>query len=809
MPLDLFPNEIAEGDARAARESAPALPSGFTDNFLASWHAGRMFSLSNAAINVRKSVIEDLYDEAQRKTGQDLTRNIQFNPETGEAIDPLTTLNTELMRLHQPTYDDAEVERRAVEKSRGAVDELATLQGRERTFGGKFGGMLGSLAAGATDPMNLLAAPAVAPEAMGVLGAVLAGAAGGALVQMGTESVSPEFRERVQPGYAEDAPERMGEAILGGAVLAGGTHALASAWRGIKGRTVPRIVRDAGNVVEGEDQINASNPFTGVAGEVAHREALTTATDQIARGDPVNITLPPEVAAQSRALFDRLDQETGFTLPAQFDERQFQLLAEEAQLKDRYGLLDSELQGIPPGDREAQNQLDRLRGIEMDLREATTAAERRAAGEKRDELLAATTPEQLRAAAAPLEIRRKLEGERTAIEARLDDIARERGQIRLESQAPIGQRQVVPRGPPPPEYPLSTAIGLRRGLFTERMGAPTAVQPPVAAPTMAPAAVRVPTRSEAAQRLADQIDQTLMKEGVKPIGEELRGAARPVGFTTAKGSTYELHDDGTTTRTKAARADVGHEGDEGLKERSAKTIYVDQAVASNLSGAGLSDVGGKGFRLALKDGKATLLSWNQAADRWGAAPGARDIPFTTEPEVGKSPVEAWKPATDVPGFEAYRGQHAGNAITQLHMPEPARGAAPVSDIRPDPSEISQSLAEATRPANLEKTLFSPEMTQAQIADLERLTVSDRPVMYPDKDGDNIIERSLDAELHKVKLDMEAADQLEACSKPVEETGDAAAGSTSAPAPGLSSREQAHLPGHGNDGGRGPGLKWGE
>src|SRR5262249_13383592 len=53
--------------------------------------------------------------------------------------------------------------------------------------------------------------------------------------------------------------------------------------------------------------------------------------------------------------------------------------------------------------------------------------------------------------------------------------------------------------------------------------------------------------------------------------------SRPAGFTTARGSSYEFHDDGTTTRTKAPRPE--HPGDFGVKERSVRTVYVDPADA--------------------------------------------------------------------------------------------------------------------------------------------------------------------------------------------------------------------------------------
>lgn len=162
-------------------------------------------------------------------------------------------------------------------------------------------------------------------------------------------------------------------------------------------------------------------------------------------------------------------------------------------------------------------------------------------------------------------------------------------------------------------------------------------------------------------------------------------------FTTAKGSTYEVHPDGTTVRNKAARPDVGHEGDSGIKTQSDKTIYVAPEVASELSGAGLQGLDPKGFRVAIKDGKAYGLTWNEKADGWGASPGGRDIPFSTDPEVGKSPVELWKPADDVPGYEAYRGQHAGNAITEVR---PGRA--------PDAEALARAGDQALRPITFDE-----------------------------------------------------------------------------------------------------------
>lgn len=161
------------------------------------------------------------------------------------------------------------------------------------------------------------------------------------------------------------------------------------------------------------------------------------------------------------------------------------------------------------------------------------------------------------------------------------------------------------------------------------------------------------------------------------LGAEPAGESQPRSFTTSKGSTYEVHEDGTTTRNKSYHPEHGPK-DVGLKARSAKTIYVDSAEASsNLSGAGLSGVGPKGFRLVMRDGKATLV-WENQNGQWGASASTRDIPFSTEPGVGKYPVEMWSPKDDVPGHaEAYSNQHAGNAITEIKG-EPGAAQAPLT-----------------------------------------------------------------------------------------------------------------------------------
>lgn len=136
-----------------------------------------------------------------------------------------------------------------------------------------------------------------------------------------------------------------------------------------------------------------------------------------------------------------------------------------------------------------------------------------------------------------------------------------------------------------------------------------------------------------------------------------------VGFQTEKGSTY-IVDGKTTKRNKAQRDLPGHEGDFGSKPQTELTIYVDENAGA-LSAVGLNGLDERGARVALRDGKATLVTWNKAANGWGASEGSRNIPYHLEPAIGRYPLELWKVTNDVPGHESFSRMHAGNRITSV------------------------------------------------------------------------------------------------------------------------------------------------
>ena len=125
-----------------------------------------------------------------------------------------------------------------------------------------------------------------------------------------------------------------------------------------------------------------------------------------------------------------------------------------------------------------------------------------------------------------------------------------------------------------------------------------------------------------------------------------------VSFTTAKGSTYQVHDDGTTTRNKAYRHEHGP-FEQGPQPRSDATFYVTPDQANLLSE--IQAIGGPKRAIAqFKDGYWGIKTLD------GPTPGMF-IPRTmilpsTEPSVGAMPVELWKNG---------RGVHFGNPITEV------------------------------------------------------------------------------------------------------------------------------------------------
>jgi hypothetical protein len=136
-----------------------------------------------------------------------------------------------------------------------------------------------------------------------------------------------------------------------------------------------------------------------------------------------------------------------------------------------------------------------------------------------------------------------------------------------------------------------------------------------------------------------------------------------IRFTTAKGSVYEFHDDGTTTRNKKARPE--HPGDSGPKPRSKKTWFVSSDEVDNLA-----EVQHRGAeKLVLRertgpDGKKRLVVEITEGPNKGEV--WNDSTFATihdKPAIGLIPVEQW-------GDDSV---HFGNKITSIDTATPSTG----------------------------------------------------------------------------------------------------------------------------------------
>lgn len=199
-------------------------------------------------------------------------------------------------------------------------------------------------------------------------------------------------------------------------------------------------------------------------------------------------------------------------------------------------------------------------------------------------------------------------------------------------------------------------------------------------------------------------------------------------FTTAKGSAYTLHEDGTTTRVKAPRPE--HPGDEGLKPRSEQTLYLTQEDAARLAPP-------QGEWRILREPDGTLSTIVQRPDgRWGKSPSMSRVPVQDAPAVGLVPFELWQPEK-INGLDAYRTLHPGNPIVSLRGEGQATGstsamvadmlagrtpeAAPVAPAAPapraEPSPLAQRVDVLTAALDAFQRRGALDPAAAQVAEM--------------------------------------------------------------------------------------------
>jgi hypothetical protein len=458
--LDLWEND-AQATAAPQPGEATDVPASFGEKFAGEWAYSKAVSGAFADANARNSALSSFVDQIKQAGGGDAfdaayaayPGNFDAMLTTSDTLDVANGVVAQLRQKNpslelQPLTDD-ELNRRALSLQQGAQATYGDLQARGSTFGGMVGGFLGSVSASAAEPQNIAALAIPIGGELGYLRAALAGAGLFAGSQAVSEAANPN-RSQVIPGYSPAGA--VGEAAIEGAALGAGGEAVArglgALWTRFKTGAWPTSVRDAGNLVESEANVQATNILPGADGEAAHRDALGQSIDQILNGKPVDV----DIARASQALMARLQSERPFAVPV-VDMGAIARTSEEAGLRERSAAISDQLASLAPGDQGAAETLARVRQVEGDMAQAPSFEARRALSNRRDELLADTTPEQLQAAAAPLEQRRTLSAEQSSIDDRLSEIAAERAKLTPPSDEPaqpfnLGQTSPASLTPP-------------------------------------------------------------------------------------------------------------------------------------------------------------------------------------------------------------------------------------------------------------------------------------------------------------------------------------------------------------------------
>lgn len=167
-------------------------------------------------------------------------------------------------------------------------------------------------------------------------------------------------------------------------------------------------------------------------------------------------------------------------------------------------------------------------------------------------------------------------------------------------------------------------------------------------------------------------------------------------FTTSKGSTYQVHPDGSTTRTKAARAE--HPGDEGIQPKSQKTYYLTPEQADQLSEIQAS---GPTRRInELPDGSIGIQY--ETGEHKGKFEKRTVVTPKTSPEKGLIPLEIWEDGK----------AHFGNKITDIEgKPKTKTGEEKF------PSGLSKP--KAVENPHTSKAIISPERQKKAISEIDK------------------------------------------------------------------------------------------
>jgi hypothetical protein len=144
--------------------------------------------------------------------------------------------------------------------------------------------------------------------------------------------------------------------------------------------------------------------------------------------------------------------------------------------------------------------------------------------------------------------------------------------------------------------------------------------------------------------------------GLGPVADPLMKAIKGTKFKTAKGSTYEVKDNNTTVRDKAARPE--HPGESGVQPQSVKTIYMPRSELEKFAGTHQNPEIGTEFIPTGTNTAALRYTEDYGPRKAGEIVPGTEVTFTLEPEVGLNPVE-------ILDFKNPKGIHFGNEIIEV------------------------------------------------------------------------------------------------------------------------------------------------
>lgn len=287
MSLDLFQRDIEGSLVNAQQNIAPHLPAGFSETFdvalrmLGEWHN------SNAYEMARERALASYYDDVKARTGEQLPL---YGVSDAVSLDDL---NLGIARVAEKFPDqgylpltDADVDTMARRRMAKAHADAAAMAGRETTWGGTLGTVLGMTAGIAGDPVTIATLPLGGIGNIGIALRALEFAAIAGGTEAATAAMNFQAREAAVPGSSKEIPGEIAAATLFGGALGAGFGLLGKLLK-TGDRPLPTAAREEVNAAASEAQLNATNPFPTVAGEAAARDATVEAATAIARGEPV------------------------------------------------------------------------------------------------------------------------------------------------------------------------------------------------------------------------------------------------------------------------------------------------------------------------------------------------------------------------------------------------------------------------------------------------------------------------------------------------------------------------------------------